>query len=267
MRIITGSDPIFQTLLTENDEILFNMFLMIRDDPKARLFTDDRHFILAQSNEKTPVWLWLSHDPDESALSDVTQLLLDALQRNPDVHINADPSRVKPLFPALLNAGIRLDTHMTLNAYVCRNLHMLPAKGVCIPVSPAYRDDIASLYRQFTEDAEGIVIPPETALAFADKVSRSPWLYLWDDGGIAAMAMVRHRTDRYARINTVATDRSRRGCGYAGMLVGCICRDLMTNGVTPMLYADADYPSSNRAYRKIGFELCGQIVEYRAAGC
>ena len=64
------------------------------------------------------------------------------------------------------------------------------------------------------------------------------------------------------RINTVVTRREKRGRGYAGMLVGTLCQKLLAEGVRPMLYADAAYPSSNRAYQKIGFTKTGEVTEY-----
>ena len=39
-------------------------------------------------------------------------------------------------------------------------------------------------------------------------------------------------------------------------------RKLLAEGVRPMLYADAAYPSSNRAYQKIGFTKTGEVTEY-----
>ena len=46
------------------------------------------------------------------------------------------------------------------------------------------------------------------------------------------------------------------------MLTAHICAELLAKGVVPMLYADAANPSSNRAYRKIGFEKVGEVTEY-----
>ena len=53
----------------------------------------------------------------------------------------------------------------------------------------------------------------------------------------------------------------RRGC--AGMLTAALREKLPAQGLTPMLYADAGNPSSNRAYQKIGMEARGQVTEYR----
>lgn len=67
----------------------------------------------------------------------------------------------------------------------------------------------------------------------------------------------------FTRINTVVTDRSKRGKGYAGMLVSEMCRNEQQNENEIMLYADADNPASNRLYQRIGFEQVGQIAEYK----
>ena len=122
---------------------------------------------------------------------------------------------------------------------------------------------MASLLRQLCEDGEHTVISQEDADNFAAaSVGRSE-LLLWKDGGrVCAMAMIAHRSASSARINTVVTDRAVRGRGYAGMLVSHMCEKLIGEGVSPMLYADAANPSSNRAYRRIGFEKVGEITEF-----
>lgn len=76
------------------------------------------------------------------------------------------------------------------------------------------------------------------------------------------MAVVAYEDEKTARINTVVTERESRGNGYAGMLVSRMCEDLLEKGVEPMLYADAENPSSNRAYIKTGFEKVGDVTEY-----
>ena len=105
--------------------------------------------------------------------------------------------------------------------------------------------------------------PEEEAEAFAKSKIGSPDFYLWEDEEQAvAMAQIAHRSARYARINAVGTLTPFRGRGYAGMLVSHLCRAALAEGLIPMLYADADYPSSNRAYQKIGFQSAGEIIEY-----
>lgn len=61
----------------------------------------------------------------------------------------------------------------------------------------------------------------------------------------------------------VFTNREDRGNGYAGMLCYELCEELIKQGKTPMLYADADYIPSNRAYQKIGFEEVGNLYNVK----
>ena len=76
------------------------------------------------------------------------------------------------------------------------------------------------------------------------------------------MALITHRTERYARINTVVTKEACRGKVYGAMLVKAMSDLVLNEGRIPMLYAEADYPSSNRMYQKIGYEKQGEIGEY-----
>ena len=46
------------------------------------------------------------------------------------------------------------------------------------------------------------------------------------------------------------------------MLVSSVTQQLLRDGLTPMLYADAGYPPSNAVYRKIGYvKQGGKIME------
>ncbi|MBE6752730.1 MAG: GNAT family N-acetyltransferase, partial [Ruminococcaceae bacterium] len=88
-------------------------------------------------------------------------------------------------------------------------------------------------------------------------------IFLWKDENIVALAMIAHKTDKYARINTVVTDREFRGKGYAKMLIATLTTQLLSEGVVPMLYADANNPTSNAVYQKVGYTYQGEITEFQ----
>ena len=156
---------------------------------------------------------------------------------------------------------------MALNAYVCRAAHSPARRGRMVAPESARQPVMASLLRQLVEDGEHQTLRDEDAQGFATAMVGSDRLFLWEDesGEVCAMAMIAHKNEKTARINTVVTDRAKRGNGYAGMLVASLCETLLSQGVTPMLYADAANPSSNRAYQKIGFEKTGEVTQYRFA--
>lgn len=56
-----------------------------------------------------------------------------------------------------------------------------------------------------------------------------------------------------------------RGNGYAKMLVGELCAQILNESLIPLLYADSANPYSNLAYQHIGFIKKGAIHMYDVA--
>lgn len=101
-------------------------------------------------------------------------------------------------------------------------------------------------------------------MALAKKEVDSGNLYLWivDDTPVA-MAKLAHRSLRHARINEVYTSRNHRKQGYASAIVAELCGQILEEGLTPLLYADAKNPDSNKVYQSIGFVEAGRIEEIK----
>jgi RimJ/RimL family protein N-acetyltransferase len=64
------------------------------------------------------------------------------------------------------------------------------------------------------------------------------------------------------RIGPVFTPEDLRGRGYGAAVTAYLADELVRQGSRVMLYADADYPVSNRVYQKIGFRPLRQVVQY-----
>lgn len=244
-----------------------NLFHLILSDERALAWSDGAHFLAAQSNERTPLWLYLAPSLPEEAVRQAAQCVASRLCLTPELQLVAEPERVAPVLGCLERThALRLEAGMPMIAYACRRVYMPPCRGEMVAPEAAHQAAMASLLTQLVEDGEGQSLPAQEAARFAQAMVGSDALRLWVDGQVCAMAMVTHRAPAVARINTVVTERTLRGRGYAGMLVAQMCEELLAEGVTPMLYADARNPSSNRAYRKIGFEPVGTVTEYRSAG-
>ncbi len=263
MRKITGLDPIFDSFIKGNNQYIFNLFYRIRSDSDPLILTDDSAYILAQSNEYTPIWIFLKHQPSEATCEEISQLILQRLQINPNINVTGQPEYLDSILSritTLSNYAYSLRTQ--LNAYACFSVKEPIAKGCLINPSEHYKDDIAHLFREMLYDTEHIDINDVQAYSFAEEMLKLNSIYLWKDESIVAMARIAHRTNQFARINTVVTDRTKRCNGYAQMLVAQISKDLIKQQITPMLYADANYAASNAAYIKIGYEKQGTINEY-----
>lgn len=251
-------------LLDENQRITMNLFSLILSDEGSAAWTDERQFLICQSNPRTPAWAWFAPSADAGAETAGTEIFSGILRACPEAHINLTPGAARrALEAACRQAELVPVKKMAMNAYQCRQVLLPVCTGEAVVPTDADRPDMALLLETLAEDGEHQSIPPEAAQAFARAMVGSSRLLLWKDGGeTCAMAMIAHQTPEAGRINTVVTRREKRGRGYAGMLVGTLCQKLLAEGVRPMLYADAAYPSSNRAYQKIGFTKTGEVTEY-----
>ncbi|MDE7158217.1 MAG: GNAT family N-acetyltransferase, partial [Clostridiales bacterium] len=102
----------------------------------------------------------------------------------------------------------------------------------------------------------------EEAMQFAKAHANSGNLFLWLQNGVVSMARVVRDGTKFARLTSIVTERAARGNGYAKMLVGELSKRLLAEGLTPVLYARSENPSSNRCYLAIGFEKAGEICEF-----
>ena len=264
MRRLSGDDEVFDRLIREEDAIPFNLLYLIREDQNALLLTDDAGCIVAQTNEKTPMWLYLAGEPADSLRRELVELIRERLRYCPALKVNAQERFAGDVLrEAARVSGKALVAGMPMTAYACYRVSDMTVSGRAVTPREEHCGIAARLLQQMVLDIEGIRISDADAAGFARNAVGNRNVFLWQDNGeITAMAVIVHRTAKFARINTVVTAPEHRGKGYARMLVGHISHELLVNGVTPMLYADARNPASNRAYRNAGFVPCGEITEF-----
>lgn len=259
-------DEIRSRLFSERDRVRMNLFELIEGGDAPLLGTDGASILFGQSNDHAPLWLWLRKNAPADAFDEAAKLLYERALANPGLHFNAEPDAVQPALELLRDRyGLCAEVVMPMNAYACPTLHPAISRGRLLSPADEHQDTIAALLSQLAEDGEHSAIPAQAARSFAEAMVGSSKLFLWaaESGEIVSMAMLAHQGGGMARINTVVTDRSHRGSGYAGMLVSAMCAPLLRAQTLPMLYADAHNPASNRAYQKIGFVPFGSVTEYR----
>lgn len=88
-------------------------------------------------------------------------------------------------------------------------------------------------------------------------------LHIWEAGGEpAAMAVAQGRTPRGIRIGFVFTPPPLRGRGHASGLVGALSQHMLDRGCRfCVLYTDLANPTSNALYRRLGYEMIGEVVD------
>jgi GNAT superfamily N-acetyltransferase len=95
------------------------------------------------------------------------------------------------------------------------------------------------------------------------RAARGGVMVLWVEGGApAAMAGHSAVVGGMARIGPVFTPEPLRGNGYGSAATAAAVRSAQSSGAnTVVLFTDADYPTSNAVYRRLGFEPVEDFLE------
>ncbi|MDT0630420.1 GNAT family N-acetyltransferase [Rubrivirga sp. S365] len=126
-----------------------------------------------------------------------------------------------------------------------------PAAGRARPAQPDDVGTVAAWLGAF--DAETGAAPSD-ARALAERWVAAGDVWLWDEGGAAAMAAVVARSPHGARVGAVYTPAPLRGRGYATGVVAALSRHLLGGGARfCSLYTDLANPTSNAIYRRLGY--------------
>lgn len=221
---------------------------------------------IAAGNPGHALWLWVDSDlePSQSAL--LLADLAQQLQSERLTGVSAEPALAETFadrYAALV--GAISQPVMRMEAYHCPEV--FPPQGVggqMIAPTPEHRELVAEFCAGFIYWGYGEAVSQESQLPGADRLIKSGDLLLWAvDGQVVCMANIAHRSEHHARINSVYTPPEQRGRGFASALVAAISQNLLTAGLTPMLYADLKNATSNKIYRNIGYRQCGEIAEHR----
>lgn len=148
-----------------------------------------------------------------------------------------------------------------------RTEHIYALEGLRVPsVAGSWRlatsDDHALARRWFLAFLEFVDGPLAGAARYDDEAMRvrlrAGALSLWSlEGEPVAMAgyaaPVSTPAGQVVRIGPVYTPEMHRGHGYASAVTAALAAHLVERGATVMLHADADNPTSNAIYQRLGF--------------
>jgi predicted GNAT family acetyltransferase len=121
------------------------------------------------------------------------------------------------------------------------------------------RDRLVEWFRGFQADTGGHPGAPEEQ---ADVGLADGTVSIWDHGGAAAMARAAPAVGGVVRIGPVYTPPPRRGRGYATACVEALSRSIVDAGHLAILYTQLANPTSNRIYRRIGYEPVLEVLRY-----
>ncbi|WP_238650111.1 GNAT family N-acetyltransferase [Paenibacillus piscarius] len=259
-------DDVLHSKPFTEEEVEYNLIHLIAGDQESmRLKTEEDDLIFAHTAGRNS-WLWLSPELAEerrrSLVGELAEMLVD--RGLPGVTGTPETGRLfAEAYGKLTGKSYRVG--MRMEAYHCPQVQM--PHGVSGSLVQAEAGDIplvAGYLAGFAEDAFGIRRAPEEFTGNSEACIESGRLYLWmDQGQPVSMANLAHQSRRHMRMNEVFTPREFRKRGYASAAVAELCSQLLDKGITPMLYADAANPDSNKVYQAVGFKRTGSVADLR----
>ncbi len=131
---------------------------------------------------------------------------------------------------------------------------------------PDDREVLIDWMAAFDRESFGAEAGRRNVTALADEMIQAPFRtgYLWDDGGPVSTACTAGTTPHGVRNGAVYTPPERRGRGYASACVATISQlELDAGRRWCFLFTDLANPTSNRIYRRIGYEPVRDVDIYR----
>ncbi|WP_341347999.1 GNAT family N-acetyltransferase [Paenibacillus sp. FSL H3-0469] len=259
-------DDVLHSRLFMQEEVEYNLIHLIAGNQESmRLKTEENDLIFAHAPGRNS-WLWLSPELEEERRRSLVRELTEMLADRELPGVTGTPGTGR-LFADAYSKLIGKSHHvrMMMEAYHCPQVQL--PHGVSGKLQQAEPGDIPLIARYlagFVQECFGTESAPEDHLDYAGTVMESGKLRLWiDKDQPVSMVNLAHQSARHARINEVYTPREFRKYGYASAAVAALCDELLSKGVTPMLYADAANPDSNKVYQSVGFKRTGSIADLR----
>jgi predicted GNAT family acetyltransferase len=167
---------------------------------------------------------------------------------------------------AAAEAGLEAELAMSLRTFKLTHVADLPPlPGRFALAQPGDRLVVASMIGGFVSDAH--IDVHDEAQKQADELIAAELLYVWRDDADAVVSMAglaSGDTPRGQRIGWVYTPPELRGRGYASSVVASLSRHILDRGKTfCFLFTDLSNPTSNKIYRRIGYEPICDFNDYR----
>ena len=263
MRLVVANDNVFDNLMDDKSKIVYNLLFQIKNDPKAFMVTNDTSYIFAQDSRRTPNWLFINQSPDNTTKEELIALISGMVKLNPLLRVNGNSQFLLPILEEVSkSSGVGFKEELNMEVYFCNSSNKFPSKGHMIPPEEIHRERLKELISSMSLDTDGLLIDADDSEKYISSMIHSKSFVLWEDEKVMSMAKVANITDGFARINTIFTSLEERNKGYTRMLVSEISSQLISEGLTPVIYADSNATTKTEAYRAVGYNTAGNISQF-----
>jgi len=253
--------------LLEADRYTFAVLSRVLHEPCSCLLTDHERFILCHTVMPYPVWLWTPDDLTPAEKERVWQLASGTLSPAEGFRYNLKYDLAEYFIGRTRETGGDLRIATNMFAYDCPAAIApeAPADGhlhICVPEDT---DEAAQMIHEFhnavAADQQGL---ESCRLKAAQHISRNAFFFWKDASGAVTACCSFNANGDLGCVGSVYTRPAFRRRHYAQHLVYQVTQLIAGQGLTPMLYTDADYAASNACYEKIGYVLRGKLCTIAA---
>lgn len=225
----------------------------------SKLYSDLETYIIGQSEEQLPTWIWsIDHLPKDKLIE---------LKKDLENYITEKENKftAKKEIYDFLEKEFNVSGYFEMGFLDCNEV-IKPSKGKGIFVKPNYVDKVtlSEYWRDNMEELFHKKITQKEAIEEVEGWLEDKKTYVLKDskGDIVSMAAY-SVVDEYAKITHVFTPKEERGKGYCQYLVYSLSKMLLEEGYKLVLYTDYHYEASNAAYKKVGFKDEGILINFK----
>ena len=237
----------------------FYLLNLISETVGSLLSSDNSTYIIGRSKVGLPTWIW--------TLDDIEKVNLESLEKDLQNYLEPGENKItckKELYN-LLKEKYKTSNYFEMGYLSCREL-IKPSKLNGVFVRPNYGDKISlsRLWIANNKEMENVDISESEALETVDEWLENKNFYVLKDETGKIVSMAGYSTvENQAKITHVFTPKEERQKGYCKSLIYCLTKLLLEKELVPLLYTDYHYKPSNEAYKKVGYEPQGYLVNFK----
>lgn len=253
---------VFETEEYKRDKTKFFFVERNRNLDGAKVETDNMSYVLCQGKTNWSVWVWTLDNLSLNKLKELKEVLTSYLD-NCEVHVTSR----RQVYDYLVNTDypyLEQDSYFEMGYLKCNKL-LKPTK--CEGYLDKVRVDEVDLLSEYVYldrlELQLDVLNKEEAYNKAVNLLNDDNFYVWRNNNGKLVAYLNYvLVGNQAKLGNVYTAKEERRKGYCANLVYSVTKNLLEQGYTPFLYTDYNYLASNGAYKKVGYEDLGYLVNY-----
>lgn len=246
--------------LFQPEREMFYVISLIATGDNPLIYSDLGTYIVARSAPGLPTWIWTKDNISKDKLKEIEKVLEEFYEKGQNDFTS------KKEFYEYLKEKEETSNYLEMGFLSCKEA-MKPLKGKGIFVKPNHEDKVtlAEFWRQNVKELyKGKVISQQEALEEVEGWLDSKKFYVLKDNNGDIVSMAGYGVvDDMAKITHVYTDKEERGKGYCQYLIYSLTKKLLEDGYLPLLYSDYHYEASNQAYKKVGYQDEGYLINFR----